>query len=113
MAGSKNNGPLNGGTGLPADPRVLKFLAQLVKGQSEPRRDLNRMEERHAKEFRMRFEISMDSHKDIQIVKKKVGAIESDVSVVKSDVSDLKVRMARVEKRLDGNGMPRSGSNGH
>ena len=123
MAKKKYNGSNgdseNGGNGLPPDPRVLKFLAELVKGQAGIARALHQMEERHTREmkrmeerstksFRMLFKVSMDSHKDIQYLKKRVGRIEFDVSTIKTDVSDLKVRLTRVEGRLDGNGPPRS-----
>ena len=112
MAKKKYNGSNgdseNGGNGLPPDPRVLKFLAELVKGQAGIARALHQMEERSTKSFRMLFKVSMDSHKDIQYLKKRVGRIEFDVSTIKTDVSDLKVRLTRVEGRLDGNGPPRS-----
>lgn len=112
MAKHKNGG--FGGNGQGGNADVLKFLGALVKGQAKIagelvllRHDHNRlarevvsMRSDFNRGFRTLFKIAMDSHKDIQ--------------GLKSDVSDLKGRMTRVEKRLDGNGHPpaRPGPNG-
>ena len=118
MARRRNNIPrYNGGNGHPGNGEMLKLLGQLVKGQAklveavagikrelrETRRELAQLRRDHDRGFRMLFKVAMDSHREIQILKK-------DVSTLKSDVSNLNTRMTRVERRIGGNG---SGGNGH
>ena len=103
MSNARNNGEGGrNGNGTPFNNEVLKFLAQLVKGQAELTRRLDRHQKQTSRWIRTLLKVSLDSHRRIQGLETDVGTLKSDVSVLKSDVGDLKRRMGRVEERVDG-----------